>query len=356
MADDNLRALGNYARALARHLPKAIWSNTENEIQKTSAALESSILRLSRGAKESLRRTNAAEMAYLASLTYGFERTGRAAIADILSTGASPLTKPYTSVCELSSPYHNVQKTEPSGFVTESSEGVVIALKGSSNLFDWAINSCFISAVSAGVHEGYTAMGTWVCKELIEQFSLEDLRKKKSFIITGHSLGGAVALVAGWAIARLVGCGQPQTPHIEVYSFGAPHVGGTEERPHPFALSVPEYRFSTAADLVAGFGDLDQNPPTYLIGSGLQIYEFDDSREAKLIRLFEIVKTAYAKNAMPSAILKLILMQIRDASSSDKALEQDIILSMEPKNFPPTVCVPEHSIGRYLSALIAQAS
>lgn len=349
------RAIGKYFFDLARYMPQAVINSTDDEVKKTLEVMEGLRQRMLAEAASSLDRTRAAEMAFMASLAYKLKAPEESSVVALLGKGDKPLTRQYHLVNTISNPdivAEYVEDAAPRGFVAETKDEVVVSVKGSSDLFDWVVNSRLLSATSIVAHEGYAAMGAWLTAHLLSTFTLDGLRSKRRITITGHSLGGAVALVTSWLLARTINTESPPSGVlIETYTFGAPQVGGTIKQKHPFAFDVPEYRFAMAGDLVAGFGIFDDESSKYLIGNRCEVYKFDNTREAKLIRLFEIVRSARGKKGAHDFHLRLILIKIREALTNNVSLEDDVILSMEPKNFPPTVYLPEHKIERYLSAL-----
>jgi hypothetical protein len=361
MSDDNFwgetgRAIGRYFVDLVRYMPQVIISNTDNELKKTLESLDDLRQRMLAVAATDLDRTRAAEMAFMASLAYNLKAPDESSVTKLLAKGDKPLSGKYCLVNTISNPEivaEYVEDADPRGFVAETKDEIVVSVKGSSDLFDWIVNSRFLSATSIEMQEGYALMGAWITSQLLSILTLGELRSKRIITITGHSLGGAIALVTSWLLAKAINSETPQ-PNvlIETYTFGSPQVGGTMKQKHPFAFDVPEYRFATAGDLVAGFGILDDSSSKYIIGNQCEVYKFDNTRDAKLVRLFEIVKSARGKKGMHDLHLRLILIKIREALTNTVPLEADVILSMEPKNFPITVWLPEHKIERYLSALV----
>ncbi|HMF17942.1 MAG TPA: lipase family protein [Gemmataceae bacterium] len=78
------------------------------------------------------------------------------------------------------------------------------------------------AGVAARWHEGFMrALGS-IWDPLLEAVQAERQKNDRPIWITGHSLGGALALLAAWRFKRKV------IPIHQIYTFGAPMVGNAE--------------------------------------------------------------------------------------------------------------------------------
>jgi triacylglycerol lipase len=137
---------------------------------------------------------------------------------------------------------------EPFGFVLESAEYSVIAFRGTVSALDWITDAIARQVdyrfVQGGgrTHQGITDIYTSLRTRLFA--AAWSLPKDKPLYVTGHSLGGALAVLAAPDLAANAGI----VP--AVYTFGAPRVGDWRFR-LLFNKLVPEaYRWQNAHDLV----------------------------------------------------------------------------------------------------------
>jgi len=107
---------------------------------------------------------------------------------------------------------------------------IVIAFRGTepNKLADWLVNAeiiqkpwqDFFGEPDIGkVHHGFTRNTAYVWEQL-SQFVASNRTEKHSLWITGHSLGGAMALIAGAAFTF-----SERQPVNGIYTFGKPRVG-----------------------------------------------------------------------------------------------------------------------------------
>jgi triacylglycerol lipase len=117
---------------------------------------------------------------------------------------------------------------------------LVVAFRGSEapvaldGLKDWFITNAnnlliqptgplaeeFVAAgVGARWHQGFVNAITAVWDPLFAEVTARQQEKERCFWITGHSLGGALAMLAAWLFFR-----KTMKPH-QVYTFGGPMVG-----------------------------------------------------------------------------------------------------------------------------------
>ncbi|WP_274655010.1 lipase family protein [Paenibacillus humicola] len=112
---------------------------------------------------------------------------------------------------------------QPFGFVLESDDAAILAFRGTRSAVDWVTDFIArqipLSIVRNGgrTHQGFTELYLSARSQI---FGLLDrLPERKPLFVTGHSLGGALAVLAALDIAS----NRRQTPYV--YTFGAPRVG-----------------------------------------------------------------------------------------------------------------------------------
>jgi hypothetical protein len=112
-----------------------------------------------------------------------------------------------------------------------------VAIEGSDELVDWRRNFEFV-LTSSDEHLGFGAYA----RQLVSQMWAAGvtLDRERITVLTGHSLGGAVASI----IAAML---QTHLPLLELITFGSPRPGGKRfaER-----LTVPHQRYTHADDIV----------------------------------------------------------------------------------------------------------
>jgi triacylglycerol lipase len=78
------------------------------------------------------------------------------------------------------------------------------------------------AGVSARWHDGFMKALASIWDPLLEALQAERKKNDRPIWITGHSLGGALALLAAWR------CKRKFIPIHQIYTFGAPMVGNAE--------------------------------------------------------------------------------------------------------------------------------
>jgi len=113
---------------------------------------------------------------------------------------------------------------EPFGFILESPEEIVVAFRGTSSTSDWLSDALasqvdYPYAKSAGkTHRGFTEIYQTARDQILT--SLRGKNAGKALYITGHSLGGALAVLCAMDAASNTGFRSPI-----LYTYGAPRVG-----------------------------------------------------------------------------------------------------------------------------------
>jgi len=141
-------------------------------------------------------------------------------------------------------------------FLLNTKSIILIAVRGSEKVVkDWQ-NNFKAKEVEhpdgfGQVHQGFLDCFNSVSKELIKY--IKDNKEGKKIIVTGHSLGGAIATLIATHIRHHI------TDQVMLYTYGSPRVGDSEFVEHftkkePF----PYYRFVNGNDLVT------MVPPPYM--------------------------------------------------------------------------------------------
>ncbi|KAF4453031.1 putative triacylglycerol lipase precursor [Fusarium austroafricanum] len=163
-------------------------------------------------------------------------------------------------------------RTGIGGYVATDSnrKEIVVSIRGSSNIRNWLTNLDFgqsdCSLVSGcGVHTGFQNAWNEISKQATDAVS-KARKANPSFkvISTGHSLGGAVAALAG-ANLRVGG-----TP-VDIYTYGAPRVGNAQLSAFISGQAGGEYRITHDDDPVPRlppliFGYRHTSPEFWLAG------------------------------------------------------------------------------------------
>jgi predicted lipase len=176
--------------------------------------------------------------------------------------------------------------------VHETSDGeVVVAFRGTESLTDWMVNltrykTQFVHLPHTRVHAGflkqYNALRSQIMRH-ISRLSNEHTR----IIVTGHSLGGALATLFAAELAHTI-------PKLSVscYAFGSPRVGDAS-----FVKAIHELsnltiiRFNNAYDVIPWmpyFGFVHTNEVVHLRTTGIRWFDF---RKRHSIRLMYIAYT-----------------------------------------------------------------
>jgi predicted lipase len=137
-------------------------------------------------------------------------------------------------------------ETGAEGFALKDGENLVVAFAGSNEIKDWIQNSKnklvdikigngFFAQVHQGFYECYTSISKEV-QDLIKIYS----QSCKRILFTGHSMGGALAMLAATE-AKIAG------REFRVITFGAPRLGSLSLRAY---LNERVLRIIARGDLV----------------------------------------------------------------------------------------------------------
>lgn len=233
-------------------------------------------------------------------------------------------------------------------FVASTADAIVVSFRGTQEVGDWLtnLNFAFTSQPFGAVHRGFFN-GFELVRVLVEGTLREFGASRKKVVITGHSLGGALATVAAatW---------HGKFPISGVYTFGQPAVGFSGFRSF-IDVCYPEsfHRFVNDDDVVP------RVPPGYRhVG---QIRRFDSAGSVALESTFrdseqdaETPTMSQAEFERMRATLKVTRAVTPDALAD--TLNESINVgdddSIGAEGFFPSVA--DHSMNRYLAKIAMQ--
>jgi triacylglycerol lipase len=131
-------------------------------------------------------------------------------------------------------------------FVAAGHGGVIVAFEGTDPLVlsNW-ITDFDVSVTRQGLHEGFTKAVDSIWARLLSVLR-DQLSSTRKLLLTGHSLGGALAVVAA---SRLLAT-ELAVAVNGVYTFGMPRVGKADFASDYGKLSDCTYRFVYGEDMV----------------------------------------------------------------------------------------------------------
>lgn len=125
--------------------------------------------------------------------------------------------------------------TQADGYVgyAESTNTIVVSFRGSSNIPNWIENLNFekvpyIYCLRCEIHAGFLAAYAAVATQLTSKVKeILAAHPTAALLATGHSLGGALAMIAALELKRLY---NPSS--VEIHSYGAPRIGNIHLAKH----------------------------------------------------------------------------------------------------------------------------
>lgn len=151
--------------------------------------------------------------------------------------------------------FENIMTTDDTGFlaVDETNRLIVLSFRGTHSVQNWDTDlSTTVTdtdlCAGCGVHEGFWRAWLDIRDSITPQF-LHVIKDHPDFrlAITGHSLGGVVATLAAAALRDV---NDDLRKRIELYSFGAPHVGNQVVADYLTMQSDRSYRITNRADAI----------------------------------------------------------------------------------------------------------
>ena len=110
------------------------------------------------------------------------------------------------------------------GFIMESSNSIVVSFRGSRSNPDWVADATILQTyfpytrIKLKAHSGFSAIYNTCRQQIIN--ALNTLNSSKQLFVTGHSLGGALAVLCTLDAAANTAYKNPV-----MYNFGSPRVG-----------------------------------------------------------------------------------------------------------------------------------
>lgn len=147
--------------------------------------------------------------------------------------------------------------------VIEQPDAIIVAFRGTSEIKDWLTDARFVrTTVACGeVHSGFWAAWSGVRKPLFDLVWDQALTTGKPVLFTGHSLGGALALIAAKYFEVR---GMPNVHGV--YTFGAPRVGDKEFCRNYDKFNGPIFSLRERTFQIVAQGDPVPLVPTLLMG------------------------------------------------------------------------------------------
>jgi hypothetical protein len=235
-------------------------------------------------------------------------------------------------------------------FVAAASEAVLVSFRGTNNVGNWLsnLNVLYTTRNYGTVHRGF--LGALQVVEPQLRSALANLNERK-LLLTGHSLGGALATIAAaeW---------QEQLPISWMYTYGQPAVGKSNFQ-NFFAQHYAGnlFRFVNNDDIVP------RVPPTYRhVGT---LYHFD--ARGNLESLVEAAAREIAKEATGAVFdspdqprmltemefdhmrAQLLEHQAMARASGQESLEAPVVEGVLPS-------LHDHHMEQYLAKIVAKVS
>lgn len=142
--------------------------------------------------------------------------------------------------------------TDTQVLVIEKADHIIVAFRGTSSIRDWIIDAEFFRVVLVEepngdvceVHSGFLAAYESVI-ELLAAHLKKIVVGDRPVFVTGHSLGGALAILAALELNR------QKFTVAQVYTFGQPRVGNAAfKRLYEWSLGTSTFRVVYQEDIV----------------------------------------------------------------------------------------------------------
>jgi pimeloyl-ACP methyl ester carboxylesterase len=156
-----------------------------------------------------------------------------------------------SAVAYQDAPTVRCDRTDTQAVVIELPDCRIVAFRGTSNLRDFITDAEFwretlvveADGADCQVHRGFLAAYESIIEELAAHLRGQP---QLPLFITGHSLGGALAILAALELQR------QKFPIVQVYTFGQPRVGnGAFKRLYEWSLGAQTFRVVFEEDCIA---------------------------------------------------------------------------------------------------------
>ena len=140
-------------------------------------------------------------------------------------------------------------KAGTAGFVVAGPDIIIVVFRGTEDILDWRTNlRVKLVELQGGVqvHRGFYAAYAPIKKEMFDTVRRMLKEKPRPVYITGHSLGGALAVMATSELANDEDA-EVRDSIAACYTFGCPKAG---DRTFDQYVKVPLYRITNGVDLV----------------------------------------------------------------------------------------------------------
>jgi len=117
--------------------------------------------------------------------------------------------------------------------VRETDDTIFLAIEGTDCIEDWKTNFAFLFR-SDDTHRGFRRNAWRVFFEMFEADVFRHIPKDKHIVVTGHSLGGATAIVLADMLDNVF-------DNVEVVTFGSPRPGGRGLRKRMKGTPITRY-------------------------------------------------------------------------------------------------------------------
>ena len=139
---------------------------------------------------------------------------------------------------------------------------IVLSVRGTESLENWIQNLKFLktdremSCDGCKVHSGFLDVWESIAQDVIRELkSLRLANPHARLVLTGHSLGGAVTTLAGYALSADL-----KFPVDNVYTYGSPRVGNSAFASNAPPAGVTGWRVTHHRDIVPHL------PPSHVLG------------------------------------------------------------------------------------------
>jgi hypothetical protein len=202
----------------------AIRQNIDPDWDDILSDFQAVLLRQSKGrmgdCPSGVERAQALSLAYLCKLAYTRAIEGKAEAERLLLAPKSPVANYHKQIAYSAD-------ADLRGFSVCSDTDIVFSCRGSRSLADWITNLAVDLVKEESVHEGFDsaaeAIWPWVRGVITERLSKHG-NSFERVIFTGHSLGGAVAVLLAHKLSQNP-LPKMANMRIEAHTFGCPLLG-----------------------------------------------------------------------------------------------------------------------------------